>query len=462
MRSPRSRAPAAPPAPPSFRSSPPPPPPPPLPPPPLLVLSHNPYRAADTFDQITYTDTKFYAKYALRDFLRDRYQPAGGEKWTAFTIDSKVPTYSYAAAPAGPELAALNKLNKAWGTNYTTWDTSAGDLEKGTNAYGKGQGFMDENGAGVLAKGVRDAAFQSKFTRADCPAIRADLDDFLALFAARYGKILAGACNQGRHPPLILPLYQGPDIVYKAVAPYVDGFWFSSHNLKEDALRIYRAGHKPVIAADYIVANPDSPSYFKGKIEKISFDGKKTIVYAPGIGYNFRSIGFFLCFPDSPDLQKAAVTRGVTTAPRTSAIHWNTFEFDFDYTPYVRAGDTIAFYGGYRGPGTPPMPATQKERAQRMIEAYDSLLNLQGDDGNRFVMGLEHWCLYDSGVNNWAETDNFGIATLQDNAYDGVEARRAAGKDARGYMCGGEEADYGNLLGPLGEYLRAIPRKIKR
>ena len=97
-----------------------------------------------------------------------------------------------------------------------------------------------------------------------------------------------------------------------------------------------------------------------------------------------------------------------------------------------------------------------------MIEAYDSLLNLQGDDGNRFVMGLEHWCLYDSGVNNWAETDNFGIATLQDNAYDGVEARRAAGKDARGYMCGGEEADYGNLLGPLGEYLRAIPRKIKR
>ena len=67
-----------------------------------VILSHNPYRAKDTFDQITYTDTKFYAKYALRDFLRDRYQPAGGEKWTAFTIDSKVPTYSYAAAPAGP------------------------------------------------------------------------------------------------------------------------------------------------------------------------------------------------------------------------------------------------------------------------------------------------------------------------------------------------------------------------
>ena len=94
------------------------------------------------------------------------------------------------------------------------------------------------------------------------------------------------------------------------------------------------------------------------------------------------------------------------------------------------------------------MPATQEERAKRMIEAYDSVLNLRGDDGNRFVLGLEHWCMNDDGVNNWSETDNYGIATLQDNAYDGVEAKRAAGKDSRGYPVGGEEADYGNLLGP--------------
>ena len=61
-----------------------------------------------------------------------------------------------------------------------------------------------------------------------------------------------------------------------------------------------------------------------------------------------------------------------------------------------------------------------------MIEAYDSVLNLKGDDGNYFIIGFEHWCLYDDGVNNWSETDNFGIATLQDNAYDGVEARAPA------------------------------------
>ena len=207
---------------------------------------------------------------------------------------------------------------------------------------------MDENGASVLAKGVRDAVFKSKFTKPDCPAIRKDLDDFLAFFAARYGKVLAGACNQGQHPPLILPLYQGPDIVYKAVAPYVDGFWFSSTNPKEDALRIYNAGHKPVIFADYITARPDSPNYFKGKIEKISYDGQDDHRLCPERGFRFRTIGWFLCFPDSPDLKKDV--SGVSAAPRATAVHWNTFEFQGDYTPFVKPGQTIAFQGGYPGP----------------------------------------------------------------------------------------------------------------
>ena len=39
-----------------------------------------------------------------------------------------------------------------------------------------------------------------------------------------------------------------------------------------------------------------------------------------------------------------------------------------------------------------------------------------------------------------------GLVTLSDNAYDGHEARRAAGKDAWGYATGGEERDYGDYL----------------
>ena len=36
--------------------------------------------------------------------------------------------------------------------------------------------------------------------------------------------------------------------------------------------------------------------------------------------------------------------------------------------------------------------------------------------------------------------------TLSDNAYDGHEARRAAGKDAWGLATGGEERDYVDYL----------------
>jgi hypothetical protein len=65
-------------------------------------------------------------------------------------------------------------------------------------------------------------------------------------------------------------------------------------------------------------------------------------------------------------------------------------------------------------------------------------------------------------VNNGTQNNNSGIATLHENAYDGVEARRASDTDSRGYAIGGEDADYGNLLGPLGKYLRSIPARLEK
>ena len=95
-----------------------------------------------------------------------------------------------------------------------------------------------------------------------------------------------------------------------------------------------------------------------------------------------------------------------------------------------------------------PAAATQEDRAEKLVAAVQAMLDLRGPDGVAFVVGLEHWCLYDPAVSNWCDNENFGLATLQDNAYDGHEARRAPGLDESGYPIGGEDADYGNLLGP--------------
>jgi hypothetical protein len=57
-------------------------------------------------------------------------------------------------------------------------------------------------------------------------------------------------------------------------------------------------------------------------------------------------------------------------------------------------------------------------------------------------VGLLFWALTDS----LGEGQNWGLVSLLDNAYDGREAVRAAGRDAWGYPTGGEERDYGDFI----------------
>jgi hypothetical protein len=421
-----------------------------------VVLSQNAYhpRANRDGQEIVFDDPRFYAKYAFRDLLRYLYR-SPGEPLRAFTPRSAVPCYEYARQPAGPELIALRNLNAAWGTGYTTWDTSAGDLLAGSNAWGTGTGFMDEDGKSILAQDARSVGFDKSFTDPAHPAIRKDLDAFVEFFAARYGTILAEAFAQVAHPILLLPVYNGPDFVYRALAPYVDGFWVNVSD-PNDALRIYNAGHKPLMIGDYLTADPDSPLYFNATVESLRYDAASgnTIITAPDLRYVFRTAQT-IAFPDCSELAEKNTCAGkwIYPYPRVKSARWSTIEVPGDFTGCVKPGMHVELskYGKY------PYPRrTQEDRARDMIQHYKSLLNWRGDDGLYFVIGIEHWCLYDPAVSNWTDNENFGLATLQDNAYDGIEARQAAGTDPRGYSIGGEDADYGDLLTSLSQFLRGI------
>jgi len=65
--------------------------------------------------------------------------------------------------------------------------------------------------------------------------------------------------------------------------------------------------------------------------------------------------------------------------------------------------------------------------------------------GSKPFIGWQWWQYLD----NWAEKSNWGIVTLGDNAYDGVEAMIATGTDAWGFGYGGEEINCGNVLGQM-------------
>lgn len=428
-----------------------------------VVLAANPYFPNGTYagKAMTYTDPRLYAKYALRDFLRDRYRQAG-DPAPAFGADVKVPFYKYTATPTGAELAALDKLNAAWGTSYTTWDTSSGDVLTGTNAWGAGTGFLDENGTHVLRKDS-SGSYVCKYTYADSftdgahPAVRKDLDDFIALTAKRYGHELEAAMAQQAHGPVFMPLYGGPDYVFSAIGPSVDGF---SVDLADPSglPHLYDLVHKPIIFEDYSVANPDSPAFASGKITSVTYNSaaNQTVVAASGFRYVFRS-AWYVGFPDAGSaFSSGGACQYTYPWPPVRANAWNSVTLSDDYTKCVKPGMQIQL-SNWDGLFS---VTTQAQRAQAMIARWSAALNARGSDGTYFVVGFEHWALYDDEVSNWSEIGDYGLLTTQDNAYDGIEARRAAGTDSAGRAIGAEDADYGDLLGPLGSYQRSVYNKI--
>jgi len=86
--------------------------------------------------------------------------------------------------------------------------------------------------------------------------------------------------------------------------------------------------------------------------------------------------------------------------------------------------------------------ATQAERGSAYATYIARVANLQGNDGSYPALGFHWWAL----VDNFSEKHEFGLVSIRDNAYDGIEARRATGTDPWGYPVGGEVGDYGDLI----------------
>jgi hypothetical protein len=61
---------------------------------------------------------------------------------------------------------------------------------------------------------------------------------------------------------------------------------------------------------------------------------------------------------------------------------------------------------------------------------------------SRLFVGLLWWEFHD----NVAESSNWGLVSMTDNAYDGLEAVQASGRDSWGFPTGGELRNYGDFL----------------
>jgi len=127
-----------------------------------------------------FTDTKNYTKHAMRDWLKARY-------------------------------GTIEKLNAAWGSDYTTWDATP-------EGYGKGKGLLDEDGKlGAKWLGARHTAKGAN------PACYKDLSDFVPVYVERLHKIESEYLRKADPQHLIIGCKVPADLdEYKAMAPYVD------------------------------------------------------------------------------------------------------------------------------------------------------------------------------------------------------------------------------------------------
>lgn len=420
----------------------------------FTVAAEDPYQPSDPTGTgvASYSDPVLYAKLALRDFLKKRYR-------------------------------TIAALNAAWGTAYTTWDTSSGCIETGTNAWGWGSGLLDEDGTHLLAGGScacvactnpddRETYNEESQWFAN-PAIRDDLDDFVAYYARQYAQTVRAAldyvmqgcatdklagCTGGLHlPPVFLPLYDGPDQAYTSAAPYVDGFWinpgepascsanaYAPSCTAADAQRIVDdVGDKALMIQDYSSSGLDSPLSFIGTVSSTTYNsntGVTSIVLAPAIPYWYGS-SMPVEFPDASGCPAAQAM--------PSEIAWN----------QTANTTTLAVAGNFAGclsvgDHVQPVPAPYMDAPNRaamgaqMASRVSAVMNLANYAGVRPVVGVEHWDLYDEATfSSNGPGGASGLATDNDNFYDGTEATTAACIDSNGYPCGGEQTSYGDLFG---------------
>jgi hypothetical protein len=180
-----------------------------------------------------YADRTVHSKYALRDFLKDRYA------------------------------ASIDALNSAWNSHYTTYDSEGG--------WGSGTGLLDEDGRNPWVGTWRDEMATAS------PAVRADLGDFLYLYARRYFTVMAAKMRQ--HAPMHLVF--GPTSlngwaaltrkeILRAAGESVDVLQAAIGSPRALDLTATYAGNKPIVTWDSFIANPDSALHLYRQPEDIA------------------------------------------------------------------------------------------------------------------------------------------------------------------------------------------------
>jgi hypothetical protein len=102
---------------------------------------------------------------------------------------------------------------------------------------------------------------------------------------------------------------------------------------------------------------------------------------------------------------------------------------------------------------------TQDERGKWWAKQIAKIAENKSPNGIYFLTGAEWWKYMDNGWTYWVEQINWGLVSLNDNAYDGKEATKL-GADGKAGTWDDETKDYGDSLTPVIDANKSIYEKI--
>ncbi len=104
-----------------------------------------------------------------------------------------------------------------------------------------------------------------------------------------------------------------------------------------------------------------------------------------------------------------------------------------------------------------PVVHTQQDRGRVYAKVVVGDFEATTATGVKPIAGIKFWSYTDS----WGEKANWGLVSFLDNAYDGKEAVKAAGKSPAGYSTGGEERDYGDFISAVRETALTLLQRLR-
>jgi len=389
-----------------------------------LVLTMSPSQTANSSKGFVYPDATVYSKKALRDQLAAKYGNIG-------------------------------TLNSAWGSNYTTFDSS-------------GSGVVEAIGSGddstlSFSRTLTDTTVTA-FTLqilVDGQVVAGDQGDGTVWGPKLNGSIdyATGALN------LSFSSENAPASGAAITANYVKNGWGIGSGLMDEDGRISHqiwTGIDFVSLLDVNVAVKLDLDNFLFQIADHYFSMCRTLIqtWMPGVMYlGPTSLGTWgapsnrnvlkAAARDIDVMEMAAGPAGPLTQPMLDFIFAYYGDKPFYVSEFRLANPDSAFFS-YTADGA---FATQEARGQDYFNAVTNYPSASyGANGSRPYVGVFWWQYLD----NWSEKNNWGLVSLSDNAYDGREAVTGPGgvgvrsvpcsAPLESFMCGGEERNYGDVV----------------